>query len=118
MSEFKKGDKVKVIAADVDDIKIHNVNNGDVLKVGFPHCGGAKVITKDGSTRTMHSCQLQLITSKNTSDMKDRLQLLQDYAIAGENTWLASQLNILKSEIEIHTLEKELELIDEIQSNS
>ena len=50
--------------------------------------------------------------------MKDRLQLLQDYASAGNNTWLASQLDILKSEIEIHVLEKELELIEEIQSNS
>ena len=41
--------------------------------------------------------------------MKDTLQLLQDYAGTGENTWLQDKLDLLKLEIDLEIQQSNIE---------
>ena len=43
--------------------------------------------------------------------MEESLTILQEYAIASDNLWLLSKLNVLKDEIKIEILKAELEIL-------
>tara|TARA_R110000782_G_scaffold139002_1_gene231475 strand:+ start:1460 stop:1600 length:141 start_codon:yes stop_codon:yes gene_type:complete len=44
--------------------------------------------------------------------MKESLTILHEYAIASDNLWLASKLQLLEKEIEIEILKEKLLLLD------
>ena len=43
--------------------------------------------------------------------MEESLTILQEYAIASDNLWLLSKLDVLKDEIKIEILKAELEIL-------
>ena len=44
--------------------------------------------------------------------MEESLTILQEYAIASDNLWLSSKLQLLEKEIEIEILKEKLLLLD------
>tara|TARA_R110002074_G_scaffold161489_1_gene319648 strand:- start:169 stop:309 length:141 start_codon:yes stop_codon:yes gene_type:complete len=44
--------------------------------------------------------------------MKESLTILQEYAIASDNLWLAGKLQLLEKEIEIEILNAEIKMLD------
>ena len=43
--------------------------------------------------------------------MKESLAILQEYAIASDNLWLAAKLQLLEKEIEIEILDAEIKML-------
>jgi hypothetical protein len=43
--------------------------------------------------------------------MEESLTILQEYAIASDNLWLAAKLQLLKKEIEIEILDAEIKML-------
>jgi hypothetical protein len=44
--------------------------------------------------------------------MEESLTILQEYAIASDNLWLAGKLQLLEKEIEIEILNAEIKMLD------
>ena len=44
--------------------------------------------------------------------MEESLTILQEYAIASDNLWLAGKLQLLEKEIEIEVLNAEIKMLD------
>ena len=44
--------------------------------------------------------------------MEESLTILQEYAIASDNLWLAGKLQLLEKEIEIEILDAEIKMLD------
>ena len=44
--------------------------------------------------------------------MEESLTILQEYAIASDNLWLSSKLQLLEKEIEIEILNAEIKMLD------
>ena len=44
--------------------------------------------------------------------MEESLTILQEYAIASDNLWLASKLQLLQKEIEIEILDAEIKMLE------
>ena len=44
--------------------------------------------------------------------MEESLTILQEYAIASDNLWLAAKLQLLEKEIEIEILNAEIKMLD------
>jgi len=44
--------------------------------------------------------------------MEESLTILQEYAIASDNLWLAGKLQLLEKEIEIDILNAEIKMLD------
>ena len=44
--------------------------------------------------------------------MEQSLTILQEYAIASDNLWLAGKLQLLEKEIEIEVLNAEIKMLD------
>ena len=47
--------------------------------------------------------------------MEESLTILQEYAIASDNLWLSSKLQLLEKEIEIEILNAEIKMLDKFQ---
>jgi hypothetical protein len=44
--------------------------------------------------------------------MEESLTILQEYAIASDNLWLAAKLQLLQKEIEIEILDAEIKMLE------